>query len=151
MEKPFAAFDNVPAVLDCRREKRLLYALDRDPSEKISSNKKQPCQEWNFDLHDDSPQFPLNSYHGKACAKLSLMLERQTNDANQQIFMAATPASRCCDEGKCRAIGTSRNSGLVTRFLVRIKKIRLRAQSRTNRRKENVPQLSPAHTRHEAS
>jgi hypothetical protein len=61
MEKPFTALDNVPAVLDCRREKRLLHALDRDPSEKIGSNKKQARQEWNFNLHDDSPQFPLSS------------------------------------------------------------------------------------------
>jgi len=62
MEKPFAALDNVPAVLDCRREKRLLYALDHYTSQKVSSRKKQTCQEWNFNLHDDSPQFPLSSF-----------------------------------------------------------------------------------------
>jgi len=59
-------------VLDRCREKRLLDALHRYTGQKVSSNKKQTRQEWNFDLHDDSPQFPslsMNRY-GKACAKL---------------------------------------------------------------------------------
>jgi hypothetical protein len=32
--------------------------LDRYTSQNVSSNKKQPCQERNFDLHDNAPQFP---------------------------------------------------------------------------------------------
>jgi hypothetical protein len=57
-EKPPDGLDSVQAILNCRREKRLLYALDRCTSQKVSSNKKQTCQEWNLDLHDASPQFP---------------------------------------------------------------------------------------------
>jgi hypothetical protein len=44
-------------VLNRGREKRLLDALYRYTSQKVSANKKQARQEWNFDLHDGSPQF----------------------------------------------------------------------------------------------
>jgi hypothetical protein len=44
-------------VFNGGRKNRLLDALHRYTSQKVSANKKQARQEWNFDLHDDSPQF----------------------------------------------------------------------------------------------
>jgi hypothetical protein len=46
--------------------------LDPCTSQKVSSNKEQTCQKWNFDLHGASPQFPSyrQKCNGKARASL---------------------------------------------------------------------------------
>jgi hypothetical protein len=112
-EKPSADLDSLPAILNYRREKRLFYALDRYTSQKVSSNKKQTCQEWNFDLHDASPTFPLDKSLWQGVCQTPLLLEEQINAEIYEISVFGNLVSMICDERKCRAIGTSRNSGLV--------------------------------------
>ena len=56
---PSANLKNVQALLDHYRENRLLDALNRYTSQNVGSNKKQSRQKWNFDFHNDSPNFCL--------------------------------------------------------------------------------------------
>src|SRR6266536_5437216 len=84
--------------------------------------------------------------HGKACAKLHRCWKGATNAGNQEIFRSRSALSLTYDEGKCRAIVISRNSGLVRRVVPdfhRDQKDTVRTQSRTSRRKETVLQISP--------
>jgi len=56
---------------------------------------------------------PLDKSIWQVMCQTALLLTERTNAENYEIFRFRNLVSLSCDEGKCRAIGTSRNSGLV--------------------------------------
>jgi hypothetical protein len=112
-EKPAAALDTLPAVFNHRREKRVFYALDHYTIQKLDPSKQQTGQEWNCDLHDCSPKFPLDKSSRQGACQTPLLLEQRTNIEIHEISRLRNFISVICDERKCRVNGTSRNSGLV--------------------------------------
>jgi hypothetical protein len=82
-------------VLNRCREKRLLDALHRYTSQKVSANKKQTRQEWNFDLHDDSPQFlPLNESSWQGLCQTPAMLQSRKNAGIRKFSDSAVCLAR---------------------------------------------------------